>query len=658
MKLLKKCVYLMFVLFIAGACGAVELVKDSKPIGIIVLGQGVSVSAEPVQALIRPGRSIESLTAVCQASAIELQKYIEEATGAKLPIVNEDKLTEAQSKTPKIYIGACKKTSAAVDISKLQPEGFVILTKDNDIYIAGRDMTDSGIVTAGTLYGTYEFLERFLGVRWLMPTKLGEVVPKTTSIQIGDVNIKQEPLLWQRNIRDSHAHVEYGRMPKTITGWGASVEGWEKFFARDITAPWFLHNRVGSRVRLEYGHSYTGWWDKYHKEHPDFFAMQPDGTRTNTNTREQLCVSNPGLWDFVAQEKIKELRANPKQTAVSISMNDDGDNTFCMCEKCAAWDPPGSPKLYSKGTGDPGIPLSDRHFKFYNEVAKRVGKEMPERYLGAYAYWPYKEIPVTVKELEKNLLIGFVGFDTYFCDKIRQTDKTLWLNWGKLANQLFIRPNLLWYDMGVPTNYSHKLADDIRFMADNKMRAADFDGLIGNWGSEGLNYYVLAKLLWNPYADVNAIIDDYCKAAYGKGAPAMKAYYNKLEQITNKIAADGKYTDLKINAEELFGPYNDGMLNELKSHLDKAKTKIGTSDPAAVNRVKLVEDSLDYTRQTRRVVMAAYNVRAGKSSKEEFEKVKAEVDKYYAAHVNQWSVATAHNYTYISNTLSLSPVKK
>jgi hypothetical protein len=221
--------------------------------------------------------------------------------------------------------------------------------------------------------------------------------------------------------------------------------------------------------------------------------------------------------------------------------------------------------------------------------------------------------------------------------------------------------------MGVPANYSHKLADDIRFMADNRMRAADFDGLIGNWGSEGLDYYVLAKLLWNPYADVNAIVDDYCKSAYGRGSSEMKIYYDRLEQITNKISGDGRYTDLKVNAEELFGPYDDHALNELKSYLDKAKAAIGTSDPCAIDRIKLVEDSLDYTRQTRRLVIAAYNVRIGKGSRkeseqlkaeEEFEKVKAEVNKYYGAHINQWSAATPHNYTYISNTLSLSPAKK
>ena len=645
-------------LLVSNSFGSVNLVEDSKPIGVIVLPQGISVPNRSVESLIPSRRGIDSPAAVCQAAALELQGYIEQATTAKLPIITENNLTEREAETSRIYVGLCSKTSTVVDVGELQPEGFVIVTKDNNLYIIGRDLTDSQIVVAGTLYGAYEFLEKFLGVRWVMPTKLGEVVPHSVSLKIADVNIKQEPLLWQRNIRDCHSHVEYGRMPRTITGWGASVEDWKKFFARDVTGPWFRHNRIGSRVRLDYGHAYNGWWDKYHTQYPDYFAMQPDGSRINTNVREQFCVSNPGLWDLIAQEKVKELQGNPQKTAASISMNDDGDNTFCMCDKCAAMDPPGTPKPYRNGKGDPDISLSDRHFKFYNEIAKRVGKEIPDRYLGAYAYWPYKEIPLTVKQLEKNLLIGFVGFDTYLNDQIRQKDRALWLGWGRLAKQLFIRPNLFWFNMGVPVNYARKYAADIRFMADNGMRAADFDGLIGNWGSEGLEYYVAAKLLWNPYADVNEIIDDYCTAAYGKGAGEMKAYYDRLEQITNKIALDGRYTDLKKNAEELFGPYNDDVINELKSCLAKAIAAIGTSDPAAVERIKLVEDALDYTRRTRRLVMAAYNVRTEQSTREEFDRIKTEVNKYFASHINQWAVATAHNYTYISNTLSLTPVKK
>jgi alpha-glucuronidase len=65
-------------------------------------------------------------------------------------------------------------------------------------------------------------------------------------------------------------------------------------------------------------------------------------------------------------------------------------------------------------------------------------------------------------------------------------------------------------------------------MADNGMWGATYgSGNEGNWGTQGLNYYVLAKMLWDPHRDVDQIIDDYCRAAYGPGAKAMKEYYRR-----------------------------------------------------------------------------------------------------------------------------------
>ena len=81
-------------------------------------------------------------------------------------------------------MGACNATKRVVDLAQLQPEGFVIKSDGNDLFIVGRDTTDGGLEVAGTHYGVSEFLERFVGVRWLMPGPLGEVVPKQPTLRI------------------------------------------------------------------------------------------------------------------------------------------------------------------------------------------------------------------------------------------------------------------------------------------------------------------------------------------------------------------------------------------------------------------------------------------------------------------------------------------
>lgn len=54
----------------------------------------------------------------------------------------------------------------------------------------------------GTFYGVCELLERFLGVRWLVPGPLGEGVPPQPTIRVASADIRQGPMLGQRFIRD------------------------------------------------------------------------------------------------------------------------------------------------------------------------------------------------------------------------------------------------------------------------------------------------------------------------------------------------------------------------------------------------------------------------------------------------------------------------
>ncbi len=621
-------------------CQAQVLVENHKAMAIIVVPSGTIISQELL--LSRKGSNSVS------AGAEELQKYIAIATGAKLSIVNEDKLIKAEDSKAKIFVGPCTNTKQVIDIRKIQPEGFIIKNNGQNVYIAGRDKSDAGISVYGTYYGCDEFLEKYLGIRWLMPGRLGEVVPKSASLKIGSVDIKQEPLLWQRHIRNVEIYGHRKRISRILKVWGVSLRGYDKFFSRKETEPWFMHQRIGARVRLKYGHAFKGWWDKYHKKYPDIFAMQPDGTRNDGNYREKFCVSNPQYWQLVAQEKIKELKADPLLTAASISPNDGGGPLPCCCKVCKSWD---SPNAHGS--------LTDRYFRSFNEIAKLVAKKMPGRYLGCYAYSNYRVPPVKLHHLEKNLIVGFVGFNTYLNNKIRLQDRKYWLEWSKLAKQLFIRPNLFWYNMGMPVNYTHKIAQDIRFMADHGMRAADFDGLIGNWGSEGLDYYVVAKLLWNPYADVNAIVADYCNAAYGKGASFMEDYYKKLEALTNQIASAGYYMKkmdgvrVNVNIERYMGTYSDGVLKDLKNLITEAEHAIGNSDSSEVARIKLIAVDLDYVPHVRDLVFAAAAVRNHKMTLNKYKVIFERENKYFASMALNWSVSMAHDYSYIKQALSL-----
>ena len=48
---------------------------------------------------------------------------------------------------------------------------------------------------------------------------------------------------------------------------------------------------------------------------------------------------------------------------------------------------------------------------------------------------------------------------------------------------------------------------DFRYLASHGMMGTDFDSCCHNWATQGLNYYVVARLHWNPEQRVDAIID-------------------------------------------------------------------------------------------------------------------------------------------------------
>jgi hypothetical protein len=63
-----------------------------------------------------------------------------------------------------------------------------------------------------------------------------------------------------------------------------------------------------------------------------------------------------------------------------------------------------------------------------------------------------------------------------------------------------------------------------------------------------------------------------------------------------------------------------------------------------LQRVRLLTTGLEYARQTRRLFRAAADVREGKGSAGQFEKVKAEVVAFYKPLALGWAVATDQNY--------------
>jgi hypothetical protein len=74
----------------------------------------------------------------------------------------------------------------------------------------------------------------------------------------------------------------------------------------------------------------------------------------------------------------------------------------------------------------------------------------------------------------------------------------------------------------------HRLGVD-RFMSETQQ----------HWANQGLNFYVGAKLAWDPSRDVDALLADYYQRFYGAAAAPMRRYWERWEQAMAAGAAQG-----------------------------------------------------------------------------------------------------------------------
>jgi hypothetical protein len=491
-------------------------------------------------------------------AAHDLQQYIKEISGAQLKIVH-------QPTGSMIYLGENSASRAAgIDLTKLPLEGFHILTRGDDVFILGHDttkdqQTPNGGTSHGTANGVYAFIEHFLGVRWLMPGAQGDYVPHAADITIPTIDWTAAPAFQNRRlpyIQKSH----------------------------DDTKVWIARQRLGTSLYLSHGHNWRRTIPPSHfAAHPDWFAMR-NGVRVPPTGRYKLCTTNPEMIREFANTAIRYFDKRPEASCYSLSPSDGAG--WCECAHCRA--------LYET---DPNGKLSvtPAVLTFYNAVAKLVAETYPNKSLAGYVYADYVFPPQEPIKLEPNVFLVWApnfdyGFRLYQ-PKMRQQWETLVAQWTQVTENIayYDLPNCVHNKIGAPNPPGIKI---LQFLYP-RIKAAKMKGvyIYGNqaWGHSGLMNYLLAKLAWNPEADVNTLFDDYCEKAYAEGAEEMKAFYRLLDNETERYFIEHTDENYALSTERLSNLYAANF-PELERLYRSAEAKI--TDPDALARLQMMGDNL------------------------------------------------------------------
>jgi hypothetical protein len=502
----------------AQAAGRFTLVKDGNPACVIIISEKASENAA--------------------FAANELQQYVAKISGAKLPIYLDSQ--KIMHRDPLVLVGRSQYTDAMPSLqvpdgvtNAMREEGYIVKATPDTLVLAGNDTYPY----YGTRYAVSDLLNR-LGVRWFMPGDYGEVVPKSATLAVPALSILERP---DFPLRAFWAHAQ-GNMAAE----------------REL---WTIRNRMNMRIINSFGlpgdGSLIGYLPQEQlKDHPEWFALQPDGTRD----ANLLCMSDelrrdnpkyqgqPRVLDEILKKVGEDVRAGKPSSGLAPA---DGVPT-CECDLCKRLSFRFAETLSPDPNGDP-LPqyyTGQEWFFFVDKLLEAVGQQYPGHLIATNGYANRivpPEAPPTFNR-HKNLTVMYA--DIMSCTIHRYDDPKCWQiqrqydmirQWCKLSDKVwtynYMEPLMVRKNTPVPL--VHRVRANIPLLKQA--------GIIGFYDEDGDDmavlglptYAVRMALEWNTRADVDAVLADFYAKWFGPAAAPMSDYYQALETAIESAPVHG-----------------------------------------------------------------------------------------------------------------------
>lgn len=499
----------------------------------------------------------------CIMTAVsELQTYVEKISGVKLDYVNESSYTSGKA----IVLGETKLCD--VDTSSIKADGFRLVADGDNFVIAGAD-------SRGTLYGVYTFLEEYLGVRWFTP-KL-EVVPESKDVVI-DAALDRivEPSFAVR--RNSQAYADDAYRVKTKINVSFYNEATE--YGGAMT--WVMWDVTLDRLVP----------DSLFSEHPEYFAMNPDGSRTT----DHICLSHPEVLP-IAVENARQAILDCEYDAEYIHIGQKDNSNYCYCETCSA--------LYEE-YGSVSAPT----IIFTNAFADALDDEFPYMTFTFYAYGETDRPPVKGDlRCNENVVpvlcqlhracrshplteCGAIDeqqptFDSLFVEQDTMVAKDH-AEWVKIADRTFIYDYTInFINTAMFFSNFETMQSTMKYMHDIGITGYVYNCGDGHYAAfNELRNYLLCKLQWDVDADVEYHMLDFMKAYYGEEA----AQY--MKEIIDVQTAHTKAT---AHAFDFSWHYQAGFYSpQGVAKLDELWEKALSADVTEEQKFNIEKDNLSW----------------------------------------------------------------
>ncbi|MPM49060.1 hypothetical protein SDC9_95788 [bioreactor metagenome] len=331
---------------------------------------------------------------------------------------------------------------------------------------------------------------------------------------------------------------------------------------------------------------------QYLAAHPEFYAERR-GVRVrpasdNDTASWQLCFTAPGSVDAAAERIKAFFAAHPEVESFSLGVNDSYDH--CECAACTRLN---GNRLNSTQVRH----ASESYYRWCNAVAEKVTAAYPDKRFGLLAYDGVLDPPDSVKL--HPALIPYITVDRY-----------MWLDPARAAAGLAHQQ--AWEKQGVTLGYYDYIYGEAYIVP--RLYFHHWQKVLGDASAHGVKHfyaeayssadwaegpwlYGTLKLLWDPSADVDALLSDWCQAAVGPAAaPALLRYYANWEKFWTSDALQsawfqkpGIYVYMDFSSRGYLDRLDESVLTAQSALLDEIVAK--SNSPQRAGRIKAAFDS-------------------------------------------------------------------
>ena len=437
-----------------------------------------------------------------QLAADFLVRFIGEATG-----VTVRQTTDAEAADHMILVGTTAYDTDAVKAarSEIKDDGYAMLVDGGNLYV-------TGALDRGTLFGVYDFLEKYLGVRIYG----GVTYPEKREMY----EIKEN---YRVDIPADLCTVYYSPVAYRRTSWTAVNDGWAYF------PFWNCYN--SSEFKFAGGAVHT------------IAHLAETGGDLSPNP----CLTDENIYQTVLKNVRLELEKRPDAQYVNISQT-DGTSHGCRCKNCLA---------VEAEEGSPSGPW----IRFVNRIANDIKEDYPNVLVETLAYTFTEEPPKVTKPAE-NVAVCLCTSSCCFVHAIDDPDcprnatfADYVKGWSDICGHLRIwtySGNFQAVDNGDKNGFAPNfrvILQSVKFFIDHNVTAVYVEGQQHPDDRQStamgeLRAYLWGRALWNPdmtEEEFTAYINDFMNYYYGDAGSLLLKY---VDTVYGDMLDNRKYNKL------------------------------------------------------------------------------------------------------------------